>query len=221
MIASDLINYMIPPLKLGDEVQKAILWMEELRTSELPVVERGEFLGFLGEETILELNGSLPAVSDYPLIGVKCKVDQSQHYYDVIKACDNNSLSLVAVLDSAGTYLGVISLEDVIQAFAMTSSIKNHGGILVLSMKQIDYSLSEISRLIESDNGKILSSYLTDDPNNSSKVNLTLKINLEDLTRVQATLERFGYHIVAKFSETPQAVDEQERLDILMKYLGI
>ncbi|MEQ8812651.1 MAG: cbs domain containing protein, partial [Imperialibacter sp.] len=86
---------------------------------------------------------------------------------------------------------------------------------------QIDYSLAEISRLIESDNGKILSSYLTDDPNDSSKVSLTIKINLEDLSRVQATLERFGYQIVAKFNNAPEAVDEQERMDILMKYLGI
>ncbi|CAD5289307.1 MULTISPECIES: cbs domain containing protein [unclassified Imperialibacter] len=221
MIASDLINYMIPPLKLSDEIQKAILWMEELHSTELPVVEKGEFLGFINEDTILELNAALPRVADYDLQGVKCKVDQSQHYYDVIKACDNNGLSLVAVTDNVGTYLGVITLEDVIQAFAMTSSIKSHGGILVLSMKQIDYSLAEISRLIESDNGKILSSYLTDDPNDSSKVSLTIKINLEDLSRVQATLERFGYQIVAKFNNAPEAVDEQERMDILMKYLGI
>lgn len=221
MIASDLINDMIPPLKLSDEIEKAILWMEELHTTELPVVEKGEFLGFINEETILELNGALPRVADYELLGVKCKVDQSQHYYDVIKACDNNGLSLVAVLDDGSSYLGVITLEDVIQAFAMTSSIKSVGGILVLSMKQIDYSLSEISRLIEADNGKVLSSYLTDDPNDSSKVSLTLKINLEDLTRVEATLERFGYQIVAKFNTTSEVVDEKERLDILMKYLGI
>lgn len=221
MIASDLINDMIPPLKLSDEIEKAMLWMEELHTRELPVVEKGEFLGFINEETILELNGALPRVADYELTGLKCKVDQSQHYYDVIKACDNNGLSLVAVVDEISSYLGVIALEDVIQAFAMTSSIKSLGGILVLSMKQIDYSLSEISRLIEADNGKVLSSYLTDDPNDSSKVNLTIKINLEDLTRVQATLERFGYQIVAKFNNTPEAVDEKERLDILMKYLGI
>jgi len=221
MIASDLINYMIPPLKINDEVRKAILWMEELRTTELPVVEKGEFLGFLSEDTILELNGSLPRVVDYSLVGKKCRVDQSQHYYDVIKACDNSGLSMVAVTDKAGTYLGVIALEEVIQAFAMTSSIKSKGGIIVLSMPQIDYSLAEISRLVESDNGKILSSYLTDDPNDPLKVNLTLKINLEDLTRVQATFERFGYSIVAKFGADTESADEQERLDILMKYLGI
>jgi len=221
MIASDLINYMIPPLKVNDEIRKAILWMEELRTNELPVVEKGEFLGFLSEDTILELNGALPRVSDYTLVGKKCKVDQSQHYYDVIKTCDNNGLSMVAVLDKLGIYMGVIALEEVIQAFAMTSSIKSKGGIIVLSMPQIDYSLAEISRLVESDNGKILSSYLTDDPNDGSKVNLTLKINLEDLGRIQATFERFGYSIVAKFGDSTENVDEQERLDVLMKYLGI
>lgn len=221
MIASDLINYMIPPLKLNDEVQKAILWMEELRTPELPVVEKGRFLGFLCEDTLFEMNGAYPKVADYNLMGTTCKVLQSQHYYDVIRTCDNNGLSHVAVLDETESYLGVIALEEVIQAFAMTSSIKSHGGIMVLSLKQIDYSLAEISRLIESDNGKILSSYLTDDPNDPAKVNLTLKVNLEDLTRVQATLERFGYQVVAKFNDTSKVADEQERLDILLKYLGI
>ena len=221
MIASDLINYMIPPLKLSDEVQKAILWMEELRTPELPVVEKGRFLGFLSEDTLFEMNGAYPKVADYNLVGTTCRVVQSQHYYDVIKTCDNNGLTHVAVLDEAESYLGVIALEEVIQAFAMTSSIKSHGGIMVLSLKQIDYSLAEISRLIESDNGKVLSSYLTDDPNDPSKVNLTIKVNLEDLSRIEATLERFGYQVVAKFNDTAKVVDEQERLDILLKYLGI
>ena len=221
MIASDLINYMIPPLKLSDEVQKAILWMEELRTPELPVVEKGRFLGFLCEDTLFEMNGAYPKVADYNLVGTTCRVLQSQHYYDVIKTCDNNGLTHVAVLDEAESYLGVIALEEVIQAFAMTSSIKSHGGIMVLSLKQIDYSLAEISRLIESDNGKVLSSYLTDDPNDPSKVNLTIKVNLEDLSRIEATLERFGYQVVAKFNDTAKVVDEQERLDILLKYLGI
>jgi acetoin utilization protein AcuB len=43
MIAEGLINQMIPALKLTDKAEKAIIWMEELKTNQLPVIEGRTF----------------------------------------------------------------------------------------------------------------------------------------------------------------------------------
>jgi predicted transcriptional regulator len=56
MIAEELINHMLPPLKLTDEASKAVAWMEEFRCSQLPVIENEKFLGFISEDIILERN---------------------------------------------------------------------------------------------------------------------------------------------------------------------
>lgn len=221
MIAQELINQMIPPLKLTDDASKAITWMEELRTNQLPVVERGEFKGFISEEIIYSRNNKDEIIANFELIARECKVFQHQHFYDVVKIASDFDVKIVAVLDESGLFIGVISVEDTVTAFAQSAAVQSPGGILVISMRQIDYSLTEISRLIEADNAQILSSCIVMDVLDPSKIKLTLKINKLDLSRTIATLDRFGFKIIARFQESQVISNEKERLDILLKYLDI
>jgi acetoin utilization protein AcuB len=221
MKAKELINPMIPPLKVSDTGEKAITWMEELRTNQLPVVDNGTFKGLISEEVILEENNLHKTVGEYDLIAAKCFVFSHQHFYDCIKSASDYDVHLVAVLEDNNAYAGVITIEDTISAFAQTAAVQSPGGILVLSMNQVDYSLSEISRLIESNNAKVLSSCISVDPLDQGKVKLTLKINKSDLSHVTATLERFGYKIIAQFQENQLVSNDQDRLDMLLKYLSI
>lgn len=219
MIAKDLINYMIPPLRPADEVSTAIRWMEELHINQLPVLEKKIFRGFIHEDTILNLKVVYDSVQEYELKGQECVVNENQHYYDVVRLAYENDSSLVAVTNGQ-EYLGVISVQDVIGAFAQTSSVNYPGGIISMVLKQIDYSLSEISRLIESENAKILSSYVTHDMDNPEMMTLTLKLNTEELERITATLRRFDYSVETHNIPPNESIDK-ERLDILMKYLKI
>ncbi len=220
-LAKELINHMIPPLKLSDRANRAITWMEELRTNHLPVVAEGKFTGFISEEIILESNDLNLPISEYPMFGKECFVHEHQHFYEIIKLATDNRVELIGVIDQNDQYLGVITVQDTLNAFAQTSAVQSPGGILILSMPQIDYSLSEISRLIESDGAKILSCSLNNDLLDPSKIKLTLKINITEISRIVATLERFGYKIIAQYQDSPMASNEKERMDILLKYLDI
>lgn len=221
MKAKELINHMIPPLKMTDSAQKAVMWMEELRTSQLPVIEDRVFKGLISEDMILEENDLDKIIADYELIAVNCYVNEDQHFYDSIKCASDHHVQVVAVVDENKFYTGVIAVEDTISAFAQTAAVQSPGGILILSLNQRDYSLAEISRLIESNNAKILSSCISSDSFDTQKIKLTLKINKPDLSHVVATLERFGYKIIARFQENQAITNEQDRLDMLMKYLSI
>jgi|SRR5690606_25115027 len=221
MIARELINHMIPPLKMTDNAKKAITWMEELRLNQLVVIEGGEYKGLINEEVILEDKSYNKLISEYELIGKDCFVYHHQHFYDILKVGTDYGIHVIAVLDDDKKFLGSITIEDTIVAFAQTVAVQSPGGIIVLSMNYLDYSLTEISRHIESNNAKILSSCLKNDPIEPSKVKLTLKINKEDVTHIIATLERFGYKVIARFQEPHIETNEKERLGILMKYLEI
>lgn len=221
MIAKELINQMIPPLKLKDDGQKALIWMEELRTNQLPLVDEGRFLGLITEDTLFSRNNLKEQLSNYDLVCEQCFVYDHQHFYDVVKIASDFDVQMVAVIDEEKKYLGVITVEDTISAFAQTAGVQNPGGIIIISLRQIDYSLSEISRLIESDNAKILSSCINVDILDAEKIKLTLKINRTDLSRIIATLDRFGYKIIGKFQQTEAITNERERIDILLKYLDI
>jgi len=221
MIAGELVNHMVPPLKLTDAAEKAIAWMEELRCNQLPVVENNKFLGLLSEEIILDENNIDKPISSFELEGIDCIVKANQYFYDVVKIASDYEVQLVAVLGDNNDYLGVITVQDTITTFAQTAAVQAPGAILVLSMEARDYSLSEISRLIESENAKILGSTISEDSLDPAKIKLTLKINKTDLSHVAATLERFNYKIIARFQEPKVFDDSQERIDILMKYLNI
>lgn len=221
MIAEDLINHMIPPLKGSDDAHKAIVWMEEFRCNYLPVVENGHLLGFISEEIILETNDIEKQVGDFNLVGQSSYVHLDTHFYDILKVATDNKLQMVAVLNDNQQYVGVITIQDTLASFAQTAAVQMPGSILVISMNFVDYSLAEISRLIEENNAKILSSIIKEDPFDPGMIRLTLKINQADVSRIVATLERFGYKVIGRYQETKPIENEKERIDMLLRYLDI
>jgi CBS domain-containing protein len=221
MIAKELINQMIPPLKLTDTAEYAMLWFDEFRTKELPVIDDGKFIGLISEEQILDENDDTKLIREYQLGFGNCFVREEQFFYDVIKVAVDNNIEIIAVLDSEEEFTGVITIQDIITAFAQTTPFQAPGSVLVLSMSGVDYSLSELSRLVEENNARILSSSVKQDPADSSKIKVTIKINQEDISSIVATLERFDYKIISRFQETEVTDTDKGRIDELLKFLDI
>ena len=117
--------------------------------------------------------------------------------------------------------MGTISVNELLKQFAQELGVQDAGAILILNLDERDYSLTEISRLIESNNVKIISSYFSSAAYGMpDRSRLTLKLNRRDITPVISTLERFGYQIEAAFANAPVESIDQERLDSLLRYLN-
>jgi acetoin utilization protein AcuB len=221
MIAEELINQMIPPLKTSDSVEKAVRWMEEFRVNQMPVVKKRQYMGMVTEGDIIENKDQATTLAQVDFGFADVFVHHYQHFYTVMEVAIRNKIQVVPVLDEHQDFLGVITVNDTIAAFGQMSALQGQGGILVLSMHERDYSLSEISRHVEENNAKILSAYVSPDEMDGYHIKVTLKINTMDLTRIIATFERFNYRIVAQFHDAGELKDDQDRLDLLMKYINI
>ncbi|UJP66299.1 CBS domain-containing protein [Mongoliitalea daihaiensis] len=221
MQAFEYINNLIPPLKVTDQTGKALLWMEEIRTNSLPVIQGKFFKGLISDEQIYNLNQPELTFESLELENQGCFVYLDKHIYDVIRTAAEFHTNMVAVLDKTNEYLGVITMEDAITAFADSLSIQSNGAVIVLSMLMTDYSMSEISRIIESENAKILSSFIASDPLDDNKIKLTLKLDKTELRHVKATLERFGYHVLDHYQEEAGVSEDQDRIDNLFRFLDI
>ncbi|VAW28702.1 hypothetical protein MNBD_BACTEROID06-105 [hydrothermal vent metagenome] len=221
MLASELINEMIPPLKLSDTTALALVWMDEFRCNQLPLVHKGQFLGLISEDLILEQQAEVSYIKDIELECNQCKVSSSAHFFEVIKLASNNNIELIGVVNNKDEFLGVITIKDTIAALSQTLAVQATGAIIIISLKSIDYSLSDISRIVESEGFKILSSSIKKDESSAEKVKLTLKVNSEDVSRLVATLERFDYKVIARLQHKDDTESDQERLDILFKYLDM
>ncbi len=220
MIAKDLINDSFPPLKLGDTGLKAINWMEEFRVEHLPIVNGKIYVGLATEEDILKLQSLEQALENQALPLIKPFVRFNQPIFEVVKRMSKDKLSLVPVLDEGENYIGVITLADILKHYAESGIFEDANGVIVLELGAKDYSLSTIAHLIELEDGRIISSYVTPNPEKEN-LDLTLKINQPDLSRILSSLVRHGYVIKEHYHQNEFMDDIQSRYDSLMNYLGI
>jgi hypothetical protein len=220
MYARELISEDIPPLKTSDTGERALAWMDEFRVSHLPIVNNVDFLGLISESDILDFNSSNEPIGGHSLNLSRPYVFDYQHTYDVLKVMSSLKLSVIPVLNDKEQYLGLIHLSTLLQHFAEMASMKESGGLLVLELNLHDYSLSEIARIVESNDAKILSSYISSQID-STKLEVTIKINRTDLSAIIQTFNRFNYTIKASFHQSEYVDDLKDRFDSFMSFLNI
>jgi predicted transcriptional regulator len=221
MLANKLISDLIPALKTSDTGVQALQWMEFFRIKHLPIVNHQQFLGLISDQDIYDLNDPGEAIGNHKLSLHRPYVTMDQHIYEIIEVLSRLNLTLVPVLNEDKHYLGSITQEDIVKEFANLSAMQHPGGILVLEMNVNDYSLTEISNIVESNDARILSLYVSNSTD-LQKMTVTLKINLDDLTSVVETFNRYNYTILATYMNTHDMNEfYQDRFDEFIKYLNV
>ena len=200
MQASELISSSIISLHPDDDGLKALSLMDDLRISHLPVIRNQFYLGLISENEILQWQSTDELIEEHLPNLMAPFVLRSQHLFDIIEILEANSLSVVPVLSEEKKYVGAISNRKLLYTIAKSAAVQNIGGVIVLEMNQNDYSMSEIASIIESNNAKILSSYITSVPD-STKMELTIKINITELDSIIADLRRFEYKVMASYND--------------------
>ena len=195
--------------------------MEIFRISHLPVVDNHEYLGLISDKSIYDLNLNERHMGECLEFVLHPYVRVNQHIYEVVSVVSELKISVVPVLSLEQQYTGVITVFDMAQQFADLVAVREPGGVIVLELNPIDYSLAEIARIVEGNDAKILSLYVSrgDD---SKEITVTLKINLIDLSPVIQTFVRYDYQIKSVFMDDSVLKHMyDDRFELLMKYLNI
>lgn len=220
--AGQLITDTIPPVKTSDEAGRVLGWMNEFRVGQLPVVNSTGLLGMVSEEDLVDLEDPETPIGDVRLsFSENVFVMEDSHYFDVLKAATLHDLEVMPVLQTAdNAYLGLVTRRDLVNYAADILAVKEPGGIIVLEVAFNSYTLSEIARLCEQNDAKILGLTLSNaaDP---QKLLVNLKLNIRELTRLLATFERFNYTVHQVVYDAEQIDDYRDRLDNLLRYLNM
>lgn len=218
MRALEILSEEIPPLLHTDSGEKVMLWMDEFKVSHLPVLKNGNFVGVVSESAVLD-HLNLESDLDHLFHHLpRPFVNQNAHLYDILLKMSSEKLSVLPVLNDNEEYLGCISVYGIMSVLSDFGSLKEHGGILVLEMNQSDYSLAQIAQIVESNNAKILSSYITSNEE-STNTEVTLKINTSNLSSIIRTFERYDYQVKAAFQDKDAEEDLRNRFDALMNFM--
>lgn len=219
MLVKDFITKELPVLKSFDTGEYALSLMDDFKLRHLPLVTDGVYQSLISEKDLHGMPGPKAAIGEMMVFAPS--VSEEGHIYEVMAIICRYCLSILPVVDGEGKYVGAITHERMIEAIAGLCSADLTGSIIVLEMFPQDYSLSDIARIAESNNAQVLNlfSYIEQD---SGRLIVTMKINLEDASPVIRSFERFNYTVSYHFMETG-VVDEvlQQRMNELMYYMNM
>lgn len=221
MIAKQLLTTSIVPLKTTETGADALFLMDENKISDLPVVDNDEYIGLISEGNIYNMSDPDLPIADQKLSLKNYYVNEHQHVFDVIKTMSSMKLTVLPVLDEKNHYLGSITINNLLKYFSVITTVNNPGSIVVLELNQNDYVLSQIAQIVEWQDAKILSLYVTSDKD-STKMEVTMKINKMEIQSLIQTFNRYNYIIKATYTEDENMYDDlRDRYDSLMNYLNI
>ncbi|WP_316847568.1 CBS domain-containing protein [Pedobacter psychrodurus] len=220
MFAAEIISDAIPSLRTDDTVQKALDRMNDFKLKHLPVVNEVTLLGLVSEDDLLNIAGHDTLLSDAAVHLLHVFILSNAHTYDVIRLMSQLKLTVVPVLDQQKNYLGSISINNMVSAVAEQYAVNEPGGIIVLEISNRDNSLAHIAQIVEADNAQILSSYVNAFED-STRLEVTLKVNKTEITSLVASFERYDYLVKEVYNNTQIDDGSQERYDSFMNYLNV
>ena len=221
MLAVNLISDIVPSIRSSEKGQKALNLMDVFRISHIPVVNDSSYLGLISDKLIYDLD-----LLDKPIEPELGKLNTShvhtnQHIFEVAIVMYKLKLSVVGVLDAEHKYLGTITLYDLARRFAKLFSLQEIGGVIVLEVNVNNYSLSHISQIVESNDTKILSTFLNRNPGLQT-MEVILKLDKEDLSSVIQTFMRYDYNVKTVYLDNTMLNDlYKNRFDQFMKFMNI
>ena len=219
MQALDLISSTLIYVSPSDTGSKALDIMDEFKVNHLAVVKDNFYLAIVSDNEILSWNNTDEYIDEHLSELTSPNVKHSDHLFRIIEMLEKNSLSIVPVLDENKNYIGSITNRKLLFTIAKSTVIQSQGDLIVLEINQRDYDLSKVASIIESNNVKILSSYITS-KTGSAKTELTLKLSSSEIDPVIKALERFNYNVVTSYRQLNNNDDFIDRYESLMRFLN-
>jgi CBS domain-containing protein len=221
LIAEKLISDGIASVTSSEKGQMALNRMDVFRVSHIPVVNDNQYLGLVSDKLIYDLN-----LNDVVLETILDKLDtthahKDQHIFEVAILMYKLKLSVLPVLNDDHYYIGAITLYDLARRFAKLFSLQEIGGVIVLEMNENEYSLTEISKIAESNGYKILSFFL-DRKSGTHSLDVIMKLDRDELSALIQAFMRYNYTVKAVYLDQSMLTDlYMERYEQFMKYMNL
>ena len=190
----------------------------QLTYSHLPVENNGIYMGCISENDIRCFEAE-KSIEDYQYALEGFFVRNTDYWLDILESFAQNNSNILPVLDSENEYLGYVELNEIMGIFNETPFLNEAGNIIVVEKGFKDYSLSEISQIVESSNVHLLGLFVSKIENDLAQI--TIKINPTGINEVIQSLRRYGYNIISQHQEDAFNKNLRDRSKYLDKYLNI
>lgn len=220
MSLREYIAHDIPYLEASDNGQHALELMQAFHVTELPVVIDSTLFTLIKEEDILNRDRPEQLLSSGNFPDFRPVVYMKAHPYEAAARITELDLSILPVLDEENNYSGLVTRSELLNFFCDNSGLVQSGGIMVISMRPVDYSLSEIARICENNDIVLLNTQIYTYPGREL-MDIILKTNKKELQALKASFERYDYKVKEIYGELPEQADLIDRYRLLMNYINM
>ena len=218
---TDINNYItndFRPIDSLETIASVQDFFADLNFSHFPVLEDGIFIGSIAADDVETFDSDKKAI-DYKYTLERFFARKSMIWLDVLEVFAKNHTNVIPILDENNVYAGYYEMQDIIKFFHETPFLKEPGGIIIVQKGLLDYSMSEITQIVESNNGKVLGCFISEAT--LENVQITVKIGLGAINEIIQTFRRYNYDIISEHQEDTYINSLKERSDYLDKYLNI
>lgn len=219
MLAKDLINPNIPQLQLDDTVVKAKQLINDFKLTHLPVVAEKRFLGMISEEDLLDVEEEKIPIELIQEHFNTAFIMEDVHFLNALNFCNKWDSNIIPVLSKSNEFFGAITSSDLLKTMGDFSGSNEIGGLIILEMESVHFSISEISRIVESNDCTIL--HLNTTIQVGGLLLVTIHLNKREISSVVATFQRFEYEVKHHFGATAYEDKTDINFRNLMNYLGM
>lgn len=216
------INYIlkdIRPFKLNTDIAQLKKTFEQYPFSHLPVVDNKIFYGAIAREEIEILKDDTHKLNELKQLIQPFYVSDTMNWFEVLQYFASYNTNLMPILNSEKKYIGYFELDDFLNMFKCTPFLHEEGVILVVSKNINDYSFSEISQIVESNNATLFGAFVSKIENDIAQI--TLKLSLHDINNTLHSFRRYNYEILNEFEKDKYLEELNDRSNYLQKYLNI
>jgi len=220
MLTTELINNNIPRLQLEDSVSKALQLISDYRVSHLPVVTDNKYLGLISEDDLLDVDTPKGTIEFLQQNFLPASVKENEHFLNAVKYSNEFETTIVPVTNEEKELVGVITVTDLLKALGDFSGANEIGGIIVMEMERTQFAISEISRIVESNDSTILHLNTTIQAD-TGLLTVSLHLNKKEIAAIVSAFERYDYDVIYYFGDEKFENEIHSNYRHLMSYLDI
>ena len=217
MNITDYILNEIKPLSLKSSVKTAKKLFDNFPITHFAVVENSKILGCFAQDDIQTIENKSDELVAYTHLLNSFFADEKATVLELLKIFADNDTNVIPVINKEKDYIGYYDLCDVLDVFSTSPFMIEDSETLIIEKLESDYSMSEVSQIIESNGGKLLGMYISE--KQQGLVQVTLKITTEDIHEIMHTYRRYDYKIISTHENDVYLEDLKNRSDYLQKYL--
>ena len=217
-----------PVFQASENVSDVLAQLKELGLQEAPVLLDNKLFGLLHPDDVrVEADEESDQEGGLRLDQVAFDEPETlrgdEHILDVFERLNDSSAGrLLTVTDQDGVYEGVVFKSDLLREIALLFHFSETGATLELEAPALGVKVSEIIGVIEKNDAMVLSFGVIEPEPGAQTMVMTFRVQCQDVYRLVANLEKYGYFIRYAKPAADGGVDElREKALEFMRYIDM